>query len=190
MLDSARPGRVPRSGLVRFRPAVAASDQEAIGQPLDSYGVNVYGGRTVAAAADGGWSPVAEAPGPEGDGVAGDTRGPLRGARLHERYRLPIVVTESGMANCDWVADDGPSTTRSGSTTCAPTAARRPTASVPRPLRPVDPRHSEWSFGHRRRFGIACVDYPTQARIPKDSARCYGRVIATNGAALDEVGSA
>jgi beta-glucosidase len=45
----------------------------------------------------------------------------------------------------------------------------------------------EWSLGYSKRFGIVHVNYETQERTPKDSARFYGRVIATNGAALDEV---
>lgn len=39
----------------------------------------------------------------------------------------------------------------------------------------------EWANGYGPRFGIVRVDYPTQARIPKRSARWYGEVIARNG---------
>jgi len=31
----------------------------------------------------------------------------------------------------------------------------------------------EWAFGYERRFGIVHVDYATQQRTPKDSARAY-----------------
>jgi beta-glucosidase/6-phospho-beta-glucosidase/beta-galactosidase len=31
----------------------------------------------------------------------------------------------------------------------------------------------EWAFGYTKRFGIVYVDYPTQRRVPKDSARWY-----------------
>jgi beta-glucosidase len=44
----------------------------------------------------------------------------------------------------------------------------------------------EWSLGYSKRFGIVHVDYETQVRTPKDSARYYSRIIASNGAALDE----
>ena len=40
----------------------------------------------------------------------------------------------------------------------------------------------EWSDGYGERFGIVYVDYPTQRRIPKDSAFWFGRVIESNGA--------
>ena len=43
----------------------------------------------------------------------------------------------------------------------------------------------EWSHGYSKRFGIVHVDYRTQKRTPKASARFYAEVIRTNGAALD-----
>lgn len=39
----------------------------------------------------------------------------------------------------------------------------------------------EWSWGYAKRFGVVHVDYATQARTPKDSARFYARVIAAGG---------
>jgi beta-glucosidase len=38
----------------------------------------------------------------------------------------------------------------------------------------------EWEDGYRRRFGIVHVDYATQVRTPKLSARYYAQVIAEN----------
>ena len=35
--------------------------------------------------------------------------------------------------------------------------------------------------GYDQRWGLVYVDYPTQRRIPKDSAHWYRRVIADNG---------
>jgi beta-glucosidase len=43
----------------------------------------------------------------------------------------------------------------------------------------------EWSLGFSKRFGIVHVDYATQKRTPKSSARFYAEVIRTNGGALD-----
>src|SRR6185295_5448647 len=40
----------------------------------------------------------------------------------------------------------------------------------------------EWSHGFSKRFGIVHVDFATLARTPKDSARYYARVIASDGA--------
>jgi len=39
----------------------------------------------------------------------------------------------------------------------------------------------EWAEGYSKRFGIVYVDYPTQRRIPKSSARWYAEVIRRNG---------
>jgi beta-glucosidase len=44
----------------------------------------------------------------------------------------------------------------------------------------------EWSLGFSRRFGIVHVDFETQDRTPKDSALYYSKVIASNGAVLEE----
>ena len=35
----------------------------------------------------------------------------------------------------------------------------------------------EWERGYGQRFGIVYVDYETQARIPKESARWYAETI-------------
>jgi beta-glucosidase len=42
----------------------------------------------------------------------------------------------------------------------------------------------EWGYGYARRFGIVHVDFATQRRTPKASARFYADVIRSHGAAL------
>jgi beta-glucosidase len=42
----------------------------------------------------------------------------------------------------------------------------------------------EWSLGYSKRFGIVHVDFETQRRTPKASARFYSEVIKTRGAVL------
>ncbi len=42
----------------------------------------------------------------------------------------------------------------------------------------------EWALGYAKRFGLVHVDYATQQRTLKDSARFYAGVIATHGAAI------
>jgi beta-glucosidase len=44
----------------------------------------------------------------------------------------------------------------------------------------------EWSLGFAKRFGLYHVDFATQKRTPKASAKLYAQVIASNGAALGE----
>ena len=38
----------------------------------------------------------------------------------------------------------------------------------------------EWAFGYSKRFGVVYVDYQTQQRIPKSSAKWYAQKIAEN----------
>lgn len=42
----------------------------------------------------------------------------------------------------------------------------------------------EWSLGYSKRFGIIHVDFDSQTRTPKDSARYYAKVVASHGDAL------
>jgi beta-glucosidase len=42
----------------------------------------------------------------------------------------------------------------------------------------------EWNHGYSKRFGIVHVDYETQRRTPKQSARFYSEVIRSRGANL------
>jgi beta-glucosidase len=44
----------------------------------------------------------------------------------------------------------------------------------------------EWARGMRPRFGLIYVDYPTQRRVLKDSARWYRSLIESNGRLLGE----
>ncbi len=48
----------------------------------------------------------------------------------------------------------------------------------------------EWSLGYSKRFGIVHVDYATQKRTPKASARFYAEVARTNGARLTDPAAA
>jgi beta-glucosidase len=43
----------------------------------------------------------------------------------------------------------------------------------------------EWALGFTKRFGLVHVDFSTQQRTPKASARFYAEVIASHGANLD-----
>ncbi len=42
----------------------------------------------------------------------------------------------------------------------------------------------EWSLGFSKRFGIVHVDFATQKRTPKRSARVYADIVASNGRSL------
>ena len=112
-LDPVFLGRYPEDGLTAYgaeAPQPKAGDLETISQPLDFFGCNVYNGGTVRAGADGKPETV-EHP----TGMARTTYGwPVTPSCLYwapkffrERYGKPIIITENGLANTDWVALDG-----------------------------------------------------------------------------------
>ncbi|MBQ1508742.1 MAG: family 1 glycosylhydrolase [Erysipelotrichaceae bacterium] len=45
----------------------------------------------------------------------------------------------------------------------------------------------EWAEGYGPRFGLIYVDYPTQERTLKQSARHYREIIRTNGEIFDQL---
>jgi beta-glucosidase len=170
-------------------PRFDADDLRTMHQPLDFFGVNIYHGDPVRAGPDGNPQPV---PRPPGYGMtamhwAVEPRALYWGPKFFaERYKLPIVITENGMANCDWVALDGKvhDPQRVDFT-------RRYLRELKRAISDgIDVRgyfhwsvmdNFEWAEGYRQRFGLVHVDYATQQRTPKDSAAWYGEVIRTNG---------
>ncbi len=188
-------GRYPQDGLDLYgadAPAVRAGDLETIAQPLDFLGVNIYEGQPVRAGADGRAEPVAR---PVGHPLTA-FRWPVEpeslhwGPRLmHERYRVPVYITENGMSGLDWVGLDGAvhDPQRIDFTRRYLLALRRAIDAG------ADIRgyfhwslldNFEWAEGYKERFGLIFVDFPTQQRILKDSAQWYAQVIASNGANL------
>ena len=104
---------------------------------------------------------------------------------LHERYNLPIYITECGQSCNDRVFLDGgvhdPDRID---------FLRRYLRSLRAAADRADVRgffhwsltdNFEWHSGYTERFGLIYVDYPTLGRICKDSANWYADVIACNG---------
>ncbi|GAA4416602.1 GH1 family beta-glucosidase [Georgenia halophila] len=97
---------------------------------------------------------------------------------------LPLMVTENGAAFDDEVSDDG----KIHDTNRINYVARHLDAVAQAIEDGADVRgyfvwslldNFEWAWGYTRRFGIVRVDYDTQVRTPKDSARWYADVIRT-----------
>jgi beta-glucosidase len=188
-------GTYPDDGLALYGaavPAIGPDDMQIIQQPLDFYGVNIYHGQVVRADATGQPEVVAH---PVGHArTAFDwpvVPAALRwGPRfLQERYTLPIYITENGMANLDWIGRDGAvhDPQRIDFTAHYLLALRQAIADG------VDVRgyfhwsimdNFEWAEGYKQRFGLIYVDYASQRRVLKDSARWYQAFIASNGASL------
>lgn len=188
-------GRYPEDGLRLFgadAPTPAPGDLETIRQPLDFYGINVYDAEVYRAGAGGRPELVPHPPGHPRTAfnwpIVPDAL--YWGARfLHERYKLPIVVTENGLSNTDWVDLDGKvrDPQRIDYTRRYLLGLRRAASEG------VDVRgyfhwslldNFEWAEGYNQRFGLVHVDFATQARTLKESAGWYRGVIESNGAAL------
>jgi beta-glucosidase len=106
--------------------------------------------------------------------------------RLHFDYDFPaIYITENGAAYPDAVASDG-----QVDDPARLSYIKRHLQQVHRAIEigvPVKGYFAwslmdnfEWSYGFTKRFGLIYVDYETQQRIPKSSARWYGQVIREN----------
>ena len=115
--------------------------------------------------------------------------------RVHREYPpLPLYVTENGAAFEDVVGPDGEvdDTDRICFLDAHLRAAQESIAAGV-PLRGyftwslMD--NFEWAHGYSKRFGLVRVDFATQQRIPKASARWYARVIRDNGLAGSGDGS-
>jgi hypothetical protein len=109
---------------------------------------------------------------------------------VSERYRLPIYILENGLSLHDTVSPDGQvhDPRRIDFMTGYLLALRRAIgegADVKGYLHWTLLDNFEWHAGFRERFGLVHVDFDTQKRTPKDSARWYAAVIASNGGRLD-----
>lgn len=193
-------GTYPENGLRVFRavlPTIREGDMATIRQPLDFLAANLYSARSVRAVPTdpGGYSQLVPIPpgfpptlAEFGWYLTPDTLywGPKL---LWERYRLPIVITENGLANADWPSLDGHvhDPQRIDFT-------RRYLLALERAIGEGVPVHGyfhwslmdnlEWHCGTRYRFGLIHVDYRTQQRVLKDSAYWYRDVIASDGMSL------
>lgn len=105
---------------------------------------------------------------------------------FHERYGLPVMVTENGMADNDTVGADG-----RVHDTKRISFLKEYLGNVKRAVDEGIPvlgyqhwsimDNFEWAEGYGPRFGLIYVDYGTQKRILKDSAHEYKKIIETNG---------
>ncbi len=187
-------GRYPEEAVQTIgsaMPTIRAGEMETIAQPVDFCGLNIYNCSVVRAGQDGRPETV---PGPVGYAQTA-MEWPVTPQALYwgprftwERYAKPVVITENGMANTDWIS------------TAGQIHDPQRIDFLKRYLREFHRSigdgvealgyfqwsimdNFEWAFGYKRRFGLVYVDYPTGRRIPKDSARWYQNVIATHGAA-------
>jgi beta-glucosidase len=183
---------------------VRPGDLQRICRPLDSLGVNYYTPTLVSAVRDGDEIPRNDGHGasayspwlgsehvafhqPPGTrtamGWAVDPSGmyDLLMRLSDDNPGLPLLITENGAAYEDEIAPDG--TVHDPERTAY---VRAHLEAVHRALRDgADVRgyflwslmdNFEWAYGYDKRFGMVHIDYETQQRTPKSSARWYARV--------------
>ncbi len=172
---------------------VRDGDLETIHQPVDFLGVNYYNPAWVGASGERAWAGtdrafVVDVPRPRtvmGWPIEASGLTRLLG-RLHDDHGLPLIVTENGMSGHDVVDADGGS--HDPERIEFIDAHLRAVADAV--AQGVDVRgyyvwsfldNFEWAWGYEKRFGIVHVDFETQVRTPKDSARWYRDVIARGG---------
>ncbi|GDY31638.1 GH1 family beta-glucosidase [Gandjariella thermophila] len=197
-LDPVLRGRYPEDMCRRYEDlagplaAVRPGDLEIIGAGADFVGVNYYTPRVVRAAPESepfGWEVV---PAPDGTAVTdlGWRIAPdaLIGLllRLRDDYGdVPVLVTENGAAFGD-EPDAGGRVRDRRRVRFLHDHLAAVRAAIDRGVPVVGYLHwslldnFEWAMGYTPRFGLVHVDYRTQARTLKDSARYYARVIAAN----------
>ncbi|MCH6255620.1 GH1 family beta-glucosidase [Puniceicoccaceae bacterium K14] len=194
-MDPMFKGEYPENGLEAYRehlPEMSDGDLDIIFQPLDFLGANIYHGRTVKADGNGGYE-ILNMP----DGSPLTTMGwdivpdiLYWGSKyLYERYGKPIVVTENGTATTDFPDENGEVI---DSARCS--YLKEHLKGISRVAADgvecmgyfhwsiMD--NFEWDRGYSQRFGIVYVNYQTQERILKQSAKEYRDVIESNGASL------
>jgi beta-glucosidase len=170
-------------------PNFTPGQMQVIGEPIDFYGMNIYQAERVRAGDDGVIASVDRDPGHAISAYHWPVDPPALywGPRfISERYKLPIYITENGVSCLDWVAVDG-----SVHDPQRIDFTHRYLHELARAIDDgVDIRgyfhwsvmdNFEWADGYRQRFGLVHVDYQTQKRTLKDSARWYANVIRSNG---------
>jgi len=182
-------GLYPEDGLELFgadMPEIRPGDLETISQPLDYFGSNIYWGSYVRASEEAGVEVI------ERDSTEyTDLNWPITPEALYwapkffaDRYDLPVVITENGMANADYVQNGFVEDEMRIE------FHRRYLAECGRAIADGVPclgyfmwslmDNFEWAEGYSKRFGLIHVDYETQRRTLKRSAYWYSHVIDCN----------
>lgn len=178
-------------------PELSAADLQHIRQPIDWLGVNYYSRRVVTADPDAWPVPARALPqrqhahtemGAEWEVYPPGLADTLRW--VTERYgRVPLYVTENGAAFYDPPSADG----KIHDPLRVAYFREHLRAALGAMRDGVDLRgyfawslldNFEWSHGYTKRFGVVHVDFATQRRTPKASARFLAEVIRTRGGAL------
>jgi beta-glucosidase len=194
-LDPVFLGHYPEDGLKLFEkdlPRITPEDLKTICQPLDFFGVNIYTGHYVKQGADGNMVEIPDKPGCDITMLYWPVVPEVlywAPKFLYQRYKLPIVITENGMSNTDWVFRDGkvhdPQRIDFMHRHLKEFArAGEDGAEIMGYFHWTFMDNFEWARGYRERMGLVHIDFTTLKRTPKDSAYWYRDVIQSNGESL------
>jgi beta-glucosidase len=169
-----------------MRMSLSEKDMETICQPLDFFGFNCYNASNYDEYT--GANPAVYPGMPRTAMEWPITPDALYWAAkfLGERYGLPILITENGMANIDFVMSDGkvhdPQRIEyiQGYLNGLQKAADEGVQLIGYLYWSIMDNF-EWAEGYDKRFGLIYVDYQTQKRTRKDSSYWYSQVIKANG---------
>lgn len=167
-------------------PQINAGDMEIISQPVDFYGVNLYDSRADRMTEGYPENCFTGTPRTSTDWPVTPQVLYWSPKFLYERYGVPVMITENGMANNDWVSVDGRvhDTQRQDFTHRYLRELKRAAdegVDILGYMHWSVMDNFEWADGYDRRFGLVYVDYRTQERIIKDSAFWYKEVMESNG---------
>ena len=188
LLDAAVTGRYPEEteAFRQLNERIFEQDRKIISEPMDFIGLNVYNGIPV----DRYGNKVRKVPGFPKTALKWPVTpecmyyGPKF---LHQRYQLPIIITENGQSCNDRIFLDGAVHDIDRIDFLQRYLMRLKDASTEGiPLQGYFhwsfTDNFEWHSGYDERFGLVYIDYNTQRRIIKDSGYWYRDLIKQNGA--------
>ncbi|MEJ6951376.1 GH1 family beta-glucosidase [Natronospora cellulosivora (SeqCode)] len=191
-MDPVIKGHYPEDGLKIYKeymPDIKEGDMDIISQPIDFFGVNIYQGSKLGL--DGNGKPYTV------ERKKGFARTAFNwpvtqdalywGAKFYyERYGKPVIITENGLSNTDWVFLDGKvhdsqridflSRYLKGFK-----KAGEEGADIAGYFHWSIMDNFEWAYGYQERFGLVYVDFESGERIIKDSGYWYKELIDNNG---------
>ena len=191
-MDPVFKGYYPEDGLKRYKenmPDIKDGDMEIISQALDFFGINIYHGSKLGLDYDG--KPYLA------EKKKGDARTAFNwpvtdealywGAKFYyERYGKPVIITENGMSNIDWISLDE----KVHDPQRIDFLSRYLKGFKKAGEEGVDiggyfhwsiMDNFEWAYGYQERFGLIHVNFETGERIIKDSGHWYKKLIESNG---------
>ena len=197
-MDPVLLGKYPEDGVAvagKDMPKFKPTDLDEMKQPLDYLGLNIYKADNYKRGVDG---KPEQVPAPPGYPRAGSDWEPITPGCMYwgprfffDRYKLPLSITENGLATRDQVFLDGKIHDPQRID-----YMHRYLLELARAIKdgvPVTGYYAwslldnfEWADGYKQRFGLVYVDFQSQKRVPKDSFDWYKKVVASGGRSLQE----